>query len=419
MAYESRAERGSTPGLRVAHLTTVDSSLRYLLLPQLLAVIATGGQAIGISAKGIDAAYLESRGIRHIALPGSTRGMHPIADLRAAIALWVILRRERPDVLHTHNPKPGLYGRIVGRLAGVPVVVNTVHGLYATATDRWLKRLVVYALEAIASRFSDAELVQSAEDHRLLTRWRISPPRRTTLLGNGIDLTRFRQDGTSAAGREAIRASLGIPRGRVTVGTVGRLVSEKGYAELIAAAEILGDDFAILVVGPEDPDKHDALSPSLLERARTAGVRLLGQRDDVHDLYRAMDIFVLASHREGMPRAAMEASASGLAVVATDIRGCREVIDDGVTGLLVPPKDVEALVGAIGRLARDAGLRRRMGAAGAQRAQLEFDEERVIRVVLETYERVARGKGQSRGYPTHLRGAAAGREPDLSRERSQ
>jgi glycosyltransferase involved in cell wall biosynthesis len=389
------------------------------LLPQLLAVIASGGQAIGISAGGPDVGYLESRGIRHIALPGSTRGMHPMADLRAAIALWRILRRERPDVLHTHNPKPGVYGRVVGRLAGVPVVVNTVHGLYATTLDHWSKRLVVYALEAIASRFSDAELVQSAEDHRLLSRWRISPPRRTTLLGNGIDLTRFRQDGTSVVRRETIRASLGIPAGQVTVGTVGRLVSEKGYMELIAAAEILGDGIATLAVGPEDPYKSDALPPSILARARSAGVRLLGQRDDVHHLYRAMDIFVLASHREGMPRAAMEASASGIPVVATDIRGCREVVDDGVTGVLVPQKDVNSLVAAIRRLAGDPGLRRRMGAAGARRAQLEFDEDRVVRVVMKTYERVARSKGLPSDYPTSRREVVIERQPDSARGGSQ
>ena len=115
--------------------------------------------------------------------------MDPTADVRAARELWRILQREQIDVLHTHNPKPGFYGRIVGRLARVPVVVNTVHGLYATDDDPISRRAAVYSLEAFASRFSDAELVQNPEDLELMRRWHLT--RNAELLGNGIDLTRF------------------------------------------------------------------------------------------------------------------------------------------------------------------------------------------------------------------------------------
>ena len=131
--------------LRVAHLTTVDSSLWYLLRPQLAAVRDLGGDSVGISAPGPDAERLEAEGIRHVPLTSSTRSMNPLADLLAAAELWRILRRERPDVLHTHNPKPGLYGRVVGRLARVPIVVNTCHGLYYGPDDPLLKRTILLA----------------------------------------------------------------------------------------------------------------------------------------------------------------------------------------------------------------------------------------------------------------------------------
>ena len=153
----------------VAHLTTVDMSLRFLVLAQLRAVRELGGRAIGISAPGPWVGELEAEGIEHIplvvvhALDGSRW-----PTLRAARELWTILRREHVDVLHTHNPKPGLYGRVVGRLARVPIVVNTVHGLYATEDDPLAKRAVVYGLEAIASRCSDAELFQNPEDLALM-----------------------------------------------------------------------------------------------------------------------------------------------------------------------------------------------------------------------------------------------------------
>jgi Glycosyl transferase 4-like len=153
-----RDRDGERP-LTVAHLTTVDSSLRYLLYPQLTAVRDSGGDSVGISAPGPYADGLVAEGIRHVPLSSSTRSMNPLADVMAAAELWRILRRERPDVLHTHNPKPGLYGRVVGRLARVPIVVNTCHGLYFTETDPLVKRTILLVLEGIAARFSDAELV--------------------------------------------------------------------------------------------------------------------------------------------------------------------------------------------------------------------------------------------------------------------
>ena len=130
--------------MRVAHLTTVDMSLRFLVLPQLRSVVDLGGEAYGISAEGPFVDEIVAAGVRFVPLEGSTRGWSLGDDLPRARALWAILRRISPDVLHTHNPKPGVYGRIVGRLAGVPLVVDTVHGLYATEEDRPSKRLVVY-----------------------------------------------------------------------------------------------------------------------------------------------------------------------------------------------------------------------------------------------------------------------------------
>jgi glycosyltransferase involved in cell wall biosynthesis len=378
--------------LRIAHLTTVDMSLELLLGPQLDAVIEAGGEAIGISAPGPYVDALEQRGVRHISLAGSTRGWSLRGDLQAAADLWRILRRESPTVLHTHNPKPGLYGRVVGRLAGVPVVVNTVHGLYATEDDPWARRAVVYTLEAIASRFSDAELVQNAEDVETMRRFRLARRSKVAHLGNGVDLQRFRPDRLDPTRRAQLRAQWGADDDTLVVGCVGRLVAEKGYPELFEAVAQL-EGVRLVVVGGDDPDKPDALDSVLLERARDAGVVLLGHRDDVPDLLGAFDVFVLASHREGQPRAAMEAAASGLPIVATDIRGCRQVVDEGATGYLVPVRDPAALRASLSRLVGQPDLRRRMGQAALAKAAREFDERDVVRRVMATYERVAARKG--------------------------
>jgi glycosyltransferase involved in cell wall biosynthesis len=376
----------------VAHLTTVDMSLRFLVLAQLRAVRDLGGRAIGISAPGPWVPDLEAEGIEHRALRSSTRAMDPLADLRSARELARILRDEHVDVLHTHNPKPGLYGRVVGRMVRVPIVVNTVHGLYATEDDPMTKRAVVYALEGIASRCSDAELFQNPEDLALLQRLHLT--RNARYLGNGVDLTRFDPARFDAADRRDTRREIGVDDDDVLIGVVGRLVAEKGYPELFAAFEGLPEQFRLVVVGGDDDEKADALPRSLVERARDRGVVFLGQRDDVDRWYSAMDVFVLASHREGFPRAAMEAAAMGLPIVATDVRGCREVVTSGVTGTLVPARDAPALQHALVPLA-DADRRRQMGAAGARRAREQFDERRVVDIVLDAYRNAARRKGQA------------------------
>jgi glycosyltransferase involved in cell wall biosynthesis len=374
----------------VAHLTTVDMSLRFLVLAQLRAVRDRGGRAIGISAPGPWVAELEAEGIEHRALASSTRSMDLTADLRAARELSRIVRRESVDVLHTHNPKPGLYGRVVGRLARVPIVVNTVHGLYATETDPLAKRVVVYGLEAIAARCSDAELFQNPEDLALMRRLHLT--RHARYLGNGVDLTRFDPARFNLAERRALRAELGVTDKDVVIGAVGRLVAEKGYPDLFDAFATLPEHFRLVVVGGVDPEKPDSLAPELIERARARGVRFLGHRDDVDRCYAAMDAFVLASHREGFPRAAMEAAAMALPVIATDVRGCREVVESGVTGELVPVRDPVALARAI-RALDDADRRGRLGRAARARAVEHFDERRVVTTVLDTYREVARRKG--------------------------
>jgi glycosyltransferase involved in cell wall biosynthesis len=308
----------------------------------------------------------------------------------ALAELWRLFRRLKPDIVHTHNPKPGLYGRLAARAAGVPGVVNTVHGLYASPEDRRSRRAVVYALERAASLCSGAELVQNPEDLEVLARLGI-PRDKLVLLGNGIDLERFRP-AANEDGRRRARSVLGVDVDAVVVGTVGRLVRQKGFPELFAAAERLRythPNIVFVVVGGSDPDKADAISSEELAAAGRRGrIVFTGSRDDMEDVYRGFDLFVLPSHREGFPRSAMEAAATALPVIATDIRGCRQVVSPGKTGLLVPLDDPLRLASAIEELVVDSALRGRMGTAARHKAEAEFDDRAVVSKTLEAYERV-------------------------------
>ena len=373
------------------HVTTSDISLALLLGPQLSAFAAVGYEVIGVSAAGSFVPDLERAGIRHIALRHATRSVSALEDVRAAAELYGLLRRLRPDIVHTHTPKPGIYGRLGGRAARVPVVVNTVHGLYATAEDSLARRAAVYGLERLAATCSDAELVQNEEDLSTLARLRV-PADRLHLLGNGIDLERFAPGPKAQSARRRVRAELGVDDGTVVVGAVGRLVWEKGYAELFAAAAQLRrrcPGVTVVVAGPSEPEKADGIGAAPLAAAESSGVRFLGHRSDVEDLYAACDVYVLASYREGFPRSAMEAAAMGLPVVATDIRGCRQVVEHGSTGLLVPPRNAAGPHRRRGPAGRRPRSTHRHGERGRSKAKRDFDQRQVIAKTLVVYERTA------------------------------
>lgn len=381
----TRPPRMRGPGdraLRVAHLTTVDLSLALLLRTELEVDVAAGLRTFGISAPGVHVAAVEELGVTHVPVSCLTRSWDPPSDLRAARELARVLRTLDLDVLHTHNPKTGVLGRVVGRLVGVPVVVNTCHGLWATPRDPRRKRFAVVTAEALAAAFSHAELYQNATDRATLRRWVRG---RTEVVGNGVDLRRFVPD--RAAGRQ-VRDAWGVGDHELLVGAVGRRVAEKGIREYAEAARSLRGRARFVWVGPEDHDKPDALGD-----VTGGAVQFVGERTDMRAVYGALDVFALPSHREGFSRSAMEAAACGLPMVLSDIRGCREIGRHGEELLLVPAGDGVALAGALDRLLADSSLRGRLGAAVRERAVAEFDQRAVAAASLRTYAGVAARAG--------------------------
>lgn len=381
--------------IRIAHVTTVDGTLRFILLGQMRRLRDEGFDVSAVSARGPYAPDLEAAGIQHIHWPHATRAWDPVSDARAFVELLAILRRGRFDIVHTHTPKPNIMGRIAARLVGVPCVVNSVHGFYAMPEDPPAKRIPVLALERIAARFSDLELYDSAEDLAWARRIGLVKARKSLFLGNGVDLKRFDPSAVSAERLAALRDDLGIPEGSFVVGAVGRLVAEKGYRELFAAAEEVRQvmpNTRFVVLGAPDLEKADAITSAEIERAQK-DVIFTGWVDDVRDLLALMDVFVLPSWREGQPVSAIEASAMARPIVVTNIRGCREVVTDGEDGLLVPPRDASGLAAAITRLLGDASLRDRLGKAARKRAVAHFDEQKIADNLVLEYRKLLVRKG--------------------------
>jgi glycosyltransferase involved in cell wall biosynthesis len=378
---------------RVAHVTTVDLSLRYLLLNQLQRIQSEGYEVFGISADGPDVPVVEAAGIQHFVVP-MTRRITPIADLRCLWKLMRIMRRERFDVVHTHTPKAGLLGQLAARLAGVPIVANTLHGFYFHDDMKpWLRRFYIW-MERVAAKCSDTILSQNREDMATATAERIASPKQLKWLGNGIDVARFDRRRLADSGLGEVRRELGIDSDAPVAGFVGRLVEEKGILDLLEAAKTVVQaipNTQFLIVGPYDDDKPDALRPDVAEQyGVAANCHFVGMRDDMPELYGLMDVLVLPSYREGFPRAPMEASAMGVPAVVTDIRGCREAVVHGENGLLFPVGNADALARSLIELLGDDERRAQMGATGRRIAEDRFDEQKVFDRVLSEYERLLR-----------------------------
>ena len=368
--------------LRILELCAVDFTAYHLLRPLGAALRRAGHDVHFCCSPGDLLDSLEEEGFSVYALP-IARSYDLIKHLVSLWRLYRYLRRTRFDVIHTHTPVAGLIGRVAARLAGVPFVVYTAHGFYFHEGMSLPVRRFFVSLERFGGRLSDLVLVQSEEDYHEALRERIMPRERLVHIGNGVDPTLFGRDINPEAAAAA-RISLGLIGGPI-VGFVGRIVREKGVMEFVRAAVAvrrLHPKAKFVMVGaPLESDRDDCWT-HVRELAEELGIAealcMTGYRKDVPVLLSLFDVFVLPSYREGMPRALLEAMASGIPVVASDIRGCREEVEEGITGVLVPPRDHERLGESISMLLNSSERARRMGEAARERVAERFDERRIV-----------------------------------------
>ncbi|MDD3643366.1 MAG: glycosyltransferase family 4 protein [Candidatus Krumholzibacteria bacterium] len=376
--------------MRILQVCAVDFTAFHLLRPLGMALRAAGHEVAFCCSPGEGLDRLEREGFEVYRIPVS-RSWNLARHAVSLARMRRLMKRGRFDLVHTHTPVAGLLGRIAARLARVPLVVYTAHGFYFHEGMRPPVRAVMRAIERFGASLSDLVFVQSAEDLREAAETRIAPADRLVHIGNGVDPDIFDPARSAAAG-EAVRGELGLGGGPL-VGFTGRIVREKGAVEFARAAGIVARRFPgarfVMVGAPLPSDRDGCLAEiARLRDGEGLGERLVltGYHRDVPAILSILDVFAMPSWREGMPRSLLEAMAASLPVVATDIRGCREEVVDGETGILVPPRDAQALAGAIIRLLEDPAAARRMGEAGRSRAIGVFDERGVTRLQVERIE---------------------------------
>jgi glycosyltransferase involved in cell wall biosynthesis len=348
-----------------------------------LALREAGHDVLLLSPDGPYGGKLRALGLRWQPLPMDRRSLNPLREAMLLLHLVRLLRRERPDVVHGFTIKSAVYGSLAARLAGVPARVNAVAGMgYVFVSDAPKARLLrplVRALMKLALGGRKARLIlQNPDDVALFEQARLVDPAHIRLIpGSGVDTTRFAPDPRRVAGA------------RIRVLLPARLLWDKGLAEYVQAARLLherGVPVDLLLAGDPDPGNPAAVPEATARRWVGEGLLdWLGHVDDMPALLRSVDIVALPSYREGLPKGLIEAAASGCALIATDVPGCREVVEHEVDGLRVPVGVAVALADAIARLARDAGLRARLGAAARAKAIARFDERIVVRDTMAVY----------------------------------
>jgi len=355
-------------GLRILHLATVDFTVKQFVVPIMRHQREQGASVAAACAPGEYFRQLQSDGITMHPLP-MQRELRPLGQAKAAWELVNLLKRERPHVLHCHTPIAGLLGRWAGKVAGVPRRLYTVHGFHFHDGSSPAARAAFIALERLGAIAGHDLLFVSREDLEAAKTIGLAARETLHFTGNGVPVAAIRR---AASQPPKTREQLGIPPDALVVGFVGRMVSEKGLPELLeAVGQLLGEGYPLhlLLVGgrlQSDPTRGIGDWERRLDEEPFRGrVTRTGLVPSAWPWLGLMDTFVLPSHREGMPVSLMEAMAAGLPCVATRIRGSRELIQSGLNGLLVPPKDAGALTTALRWIAQASRQERaELGEAG-------------------------------------------------------
>lgn len=321
-------------------------------------------------------------------LPQLQRPIHVWRDASSYAAIKRILRRFRPDVVHTHSGKAGLLGRAAAWSLGVPAVVHTVHGAPFHPYQSAAARRFFIACERWAARRCHHMICVADAMTRLMVDARVARPECFTTIHSGMEVEPFLE---SAADRRRVRDELGYADQHVVVGKIARLFHLKGHEYVIrAAGEVVqqNPDVRFLLVG--GGVLRDRFERQITEAGLTDYFRFFGlaQRDEIPGLLAAMDIVVHASLREGLARVLPQALIAGRPVISYDVDGAGEVVVSDETGYLIPPQSIGPMRDAIVRLAADPGLRERLGAEGRRRFTDQFRHDHMTRRIREVYERI-------------------------------
>jgi glycosyltransferase involved in cell wall biosynthesis len=372
--------------MRVVRVATIPFVVLHHLGAQIRALRAAGHEVIVVTSPLEGFERIRELGVARLVSLEIPREISPLADAVALARLWRLYRELRPDIVHSITPKAGLVSALAGRLAGIPVRLHVFTGqAWATRFEpvRSLARLADRMIVALNTRcYAD-----SASQRDFLVAQGIAPRGSVHVLGQGsvagIDLARFDPARLKPAAAAA-RQRLAIPPGTKVIVFVGRVTRDKGLAELVAAFTRLAGAVLVLV-GPQEPERDPLPEETLREIRRNPAIHAVGYDPHPENYLAMADLLCLPSYREGFGSVVIEAAALGVPCVGTRIPGLVDAVQDGATGVLVPPRDVAALAQALESLLADDARRATLGAAARERAGRDFSSDALNALMLAEY----------------------------------
>lgn len=364
-------------------------------IPMLLALKELGFSVAAVGSE--DSTQFDHHGVEYYQYQ-LVRGISPLADLNSCRQLTELFRKHRPDVVHAFDTKPSMLVPIAASLAGICKVIKTVTGMgyvYSSKSPVALAIRPFYRfLQKLSSRFADATIFQNTDDQAYFQSTNLIEADKSFLVkSSGVDLELLYRNCSSKDEISALKIKLDHADGLVVL-MVSRLVKYKGVLEYLEAARLIkssNPECQFYLVGPLASEGSQGVSEKFIESHRDA-VSWLGTLSNVPALLAVSDIFVLPSYyREGVPRVLLEAGAVGLPLITTDMPGCRDVVRDGIEGLIVEPRDSESLAEAIKKLLASESLRCQMGQFAKQRVQAEFSLNKVAEAYADIYSELLGG----------------------------
>lgn len=382
LAASLKATSGSTTSAqRLVFLVNNPAFFLSHRLPLALAAQKQGYDVHVATMPGPSVAQISEYGFQHHALPMTRSGKNPVTELKTVWAIYTLFKQLKPQLVHAVTIKPVLYGGIAARLSKVPGFLAAVSGLgYIFMRQQGFDpvRQTVLGLYKVALGHPNSKVIfQNTADRDVLINAKVLRPEQAVMIrGSGVDLEQF-----------CVKPEPSEP---VIVVMASRLLLDKGVREFVAAARWAreqGSDVRWQLFGSPDPGNPASISAAELRSWQQSGaIEYGGEQADIAQVYAQAHIVTLPSYREGLPKSLIEAAACGRAVVTTDVPGCRDAIEPGVTGLLVPVKDAQSLARAVMDLASDSARRQAMGDAGRALAEHEFDIQHVCALHLQLYQ---------------------------------
>jgi glycosyltransferase involved in cell wall biosynthesis len=333
----------------------------------------------------LDADARRLAGVEFHQIPSLVRGIRPLSDLRALLALTVFLKRLKPAIVHTHSSKAGILGRAAAWLAGVPVVIHSIHGFGFTRYQSAAVRRTLIAAECLAARITTRFFSVSEANRQLGIGLGLFPESRCAVIRSGVDVAAIRriEVDTTAKKRE-----LGLEPGRPVVGMVAPMKPQKAPLDFVrVAAKVAAKNPSAQFLFVGDGELRGAMETEIARLGLDKSFRLAGWRRDVPAIMRCLDVFALTSLWEGLPRVYLEALASGVPVVGTRVDGAPEIVRDGVNGYLLAPGDINGMAERVLSLLANPTLAADMGRRGASLPP-EFDIHDMVFRQEQEYERL-------------------------------